>query len=721
MAGDSLRIEIDADTRKAISQLNELNKSLGDSEKAGEKAGFMARDLGISWARAGAVAAGTVVAFGAAARAIAQGAAAAETNARVTRQLGDAYAAVQRQTDGAVSAAEAMRAQQTLMRSGLQLSGEELGRVTRAAREFALATGTETSAALEQLTGALRGGEAEGLRAFGITLEANSTRSHSFRTALNQLEAQQRAMAPSAQTMAEANAEMGRSWDALTSGIASNIAEWTNLREAIGGALQMMRDVQAAEGDLTAVLTGNTRRERDQQAREADENRQDSIRAGFIQVRQRTARRLGAQEETFGNANILNEAQLSNLAIRLERATNIAEYMAIAAESRGTDGDNRAARARVAASSAARVAAEPAARDAHNALSNARGAPASYDSARFEIIDALRDLLRSAAAEGRGFNADALGYGSSASDVSGTFDLLRGSIGGAATGRVSRRPGESSAAYQQRVIAALQADAGTRGTKGADAAAFARQQSIAMDDATEAKRVGSQNTQSEYEFANAAGQEEMRLASQAKGVTFAAAENDNARRENVGAQFRDAFLPAALQTQTAAEKMAEGVSGAFATMTGAVKSHVGALIEGRETAGQAMLGIAHDTLLALATEAVGRSLMSLGGALAATAIGSPTAPLLYASAAAYAGVAALAGAGAAATGAAMAGASSPAASAGRAPPAAASAGGSGRGSSEGTNVTINVNGTVMDREGTANAVLDALNDSLSRGGVLRAA
>ena len=63
----------------------------------------------------------------------------------------------------------------------------------------------------------------------------------------------------------------------------------------------------------------------------------------------------------------------------------------------------------------------------------------------------------------------------------------------------------------------------------------------------------------------------------------------------------------------------------------------------------------------------------------------------------------------------------PAASASRTPPAAASAGGSGRGSSEGTAITINVNGTVMDREGTADSIRELLNDSLSRGGVLRAA
>ena len=44
---------------------------------------------------------------------------------------------------------------------------------------------------------------------------------------------------------------------------------------------------------------------------------------------------------------ILNEAQLSSLANRLARATNIAEYMAIAADSRGNDSDDRAARARV--------------------------------------------------------------------------------------------------------------------------------------------------------------------------------------------------------------------------------------------------------------------------------------------------------------------------------------------------------------------------------------
>ncbi len=718
MASDSLKIELDVETRQAVQGLAAVARGLKSAEDGAGEAGsaFGRFTAGM---RAGSdtaeryyanVARGAGVLAGLT-RSVIDGTAAHERNERALRTLGGAYADVAQQTQGAFTAAEALRAQQGLVQSGLQISNAELGVAARAAREYALATGTEATAALEQLTDALRGGEAEGLRRFGVTLEANTTRSQAFRSALTQLESAQRGLAPSSQTMAEANAELGRTWDQLTGQLASNIAQWTNLRETMSGALAIMREV--SESGL-GTFTGDTAAARDNRASSNDLEARLTRRNNYQNALTRARGRLGGEDLQFARADMgLNAAQQVALTERISRATTVEQLREIADDSRWMHDGNVGARARVAAASAARVAAEPAARDAANARSDARGSssPAQYDAARFEMVDTINELFRSMLAGGLGSPTDRRAtYGSSYGELADLAGAQLGQLSGFGMRSVARRPGESTQDYLARTSTAANDFVTTRNSDRAEMAQGLRSKEIAENERAAALA----DALRESELAKAREQDTQN--SNAMGRARA-----QSRRENPGAQLRDAFLPAALETQTAAEKMAEGVSGAFATMTGAVKSHVAALIEGRETAGQAMLGIAHDTLLALATEAVGRSLMSLGGALAATAIGSPTAPLLYASAAAYAGVAALAGAGAAATGAAMAGAAPAASAASRTPPAAASAGSSGRGAGGGTAITINVNGTVMDREGTADSIRELLNDSLSRGGVLRAA
>lgn len=669
MAGDSLRIELDVETRQAVQGLAAVARGLKSAEDgAGEAGSAFGRftagmrsgsDTAERYYANVARGAGVLASL---TRSVIDGTAAHERNERALRTLGGAYDAVAQQTRGAFTAAEALRAQQGLVQSGLQISNEEMGVAARAAREYALATGTEATAALEQLTDALRGGEAEGLRRFGVTLEANTTRSQAFRSALTQLTEAQRGAAPSAQTMAEANAELGRTWDQLSGQLAANVAQWTNLRETMQGALAIMREV--SESGL-GTFTGDTASARDNRASSNDLEARLGRTNAYQNALTRARGRIGGTEGIeFARADMrLNAAQTVALTRRLERATTAEEIRAIANDSLGNRNDNTALRGRVAAESAARVAAEPAARDAANARSDARSA------------------------------------GSAAPSGPSKADL--------------------EAAFARQLVVAFE-DA--TDAKDAAMAAFIRQQAEAMDTATEAKRFSSQNlgAQNEMDLATSLA-ESQRLKANEQGVQDGNA-TARARRENPAVTFREAFLPAAMETQTAAERMAEGVNGAFQSMVGGMRSHIGAVIEGRETIGEAMRGIVHETLLALAQEAAAKSLMSLAGGIAASVTpgGQGTAAGLFAASAIYAGVAGLAGLGAMATGAPAAAASS-ASGAGRTPPAAASAGSSGRGSSEGTNVTINVNGTVMDREGTADSIRELLNDSLSRGGVLRAA
>jgi len=667
MASDSLKIELDVETRQAVQGLAAVARGLKSAEDGAGEAGSAfgrftaglragsdtAERWGANISRSASTLAGLT-------RSVIEGTAAHERNERALRTLGGAYDAVSRQTQGAFSAAEALRAQQGLVQSGLQLSSAELGSVTRAAREYALATGTEATAALEQLTDALRGGEAEGLRRFGVTLEANTTRSQSFRSALTQLESQQRGMAPSAQTMAEANAELGRTWDQLTGQLASNIAQWTNLRETMSGALAIMREV--SESGL-GTFTGDTVSARDNRASSNDLEARLGRRNAYQNAMVRARGRIGGTEGIeFGRADMnMSAAQQVAFTRRLESATTVEEIRRIADESRGVTAGNAAVRAQDAAAATARAAAEPAARDAANARSDARTASAGPRTRE-----------------------------PSKADLEAAFAL-------------------------QLMIAADEAQE----AKAAAMAAFVRQQTIENDNALVARETFAANAvKTEAETMRESERAKAREQDVQNGNATA-----RARRENPAVTFREAFLPAAMETQTAAERMAEGVSGAFQTMTGALRSHIGAVIEGRETIGEALRAIAHETLLSLAQEAAAKSLMSLAGGIAASVTpgGQGTAAGLFAASAIYAGVAGLAGLGAMATAAPAAAPSAASAGARGGIPSAASAGGSGRSGGEGTAITINVNGTVMDREGTADSIRELLNDSLSRGGTLRAA
>lgn len=158
----------------------------------------------------------------------------AEANERALRGLGGAYADVERATAGTVSATEALRAQQSLTQSGLQVTGDELAVITRRARDYALATGTETSQAIEQLTDALRGGEAEGLRRFGIAVQEGQTRTESFRQALGQFRGEQARTGVATRTLAEEQAMLSRGLSDLAGNAVNAAGRLLGVANALG-------------------------------------------------------------------------------------------------------------------------------------------------------------------------------------------------------------------------------------------------------------------------------------------------------------------------------------------------------------------------------------------------------------------------------------------------------------------------------------------------------
>ena len=779
---DALKIEIDADTRSAIANLLALAKATDTATESAGKLGKAQKELEEKQAkvkelfakgfsddlpekaksasaafalfgdksltageRSKALFAGlsigkSVVAgyagavVGAAQSLLEMEGAARQAEARLEQQhevvaaLGTSMAAVTRATGGAASASDAFAARTALLNAGLRASDEQLAAVVEGARRHRDA-GESNADSITRLVAVING-EAAAQERLGIVTRTGADAQERLREVTARLAAEQRGQATAAETATERAARLERQTTSGKDAFISLISFLNPLRGTLELAGQASDALAGHFGRVTPPVRAlGTELDQVKDRIRAAANAENDAASAAQNLKTKNDAAHGSFEQLTAAALATRTAMRE-----LARAQATVSFDALAGEThegavdRNVSAGARAfelqqRRRRTERQTRARLMRERGLNrtQANNALGLSETAG---DTSWLDQIDSLNEIVRGENDVGD-TNMSELGYSrASRADLDDSIGYAGAAIDGENTQNLRRRPGESLSAFRTRRLAAIRADqqgetAGFRGKRG-ERAAFDRQQLVATEDALDAKRLDGQNAGAQSEMDLAAALAESEVGKSQARADMNATSVARQRLEDPGTQLRDAFLPAALETQTAAEKMAEGVSGAFATMTGAVKSHVAALIEGRETAGQAMLGIAHDTLLALATEAAGRSLMSLGGALAATAVGSPTAPLLYASAAAYAGVAALAGAGAAATGAAMAGAA-PAASASRTPPAAASAGGSGRGSSEGTAITINVNGTVMDREGTADSIRELLNDSLSRGGVLRAA
>ena len=250
MAADRIDIKVTADTREATANLSRFSAS---AKAAAESAGRIAAGV-----------AGGAVAFGAAALKTAEFAAAVEQQEMAITRLGPAYEAVRAATAGVVTAQDALKAQQTLVQAGIRVSSEQLATITRAAREYSRATGTELTQSLEQLTDALRTGSGEGLGRFGVSLQQGVTGSRAFGSALEQLTAQQRNAGVSARTLREDLDKLpeglmavGRSILSVLEGPADALTRWLT---GLVGASTSLRGV------LSEIASaGDTIRQRERQ------------------------------------------------------------------------------------------------------------------------------------------------------------------------------------------------------------------------------------------------------------------------------------------------------------------------------------------------------------------------------------------------------------------------------------------------------------------------
>lgn len=224
------------------SSFGQLRAQIGESTP--RAVGF-ARGMGEVVGIMGATTAGAVAAAGA----FGHLAAAGDTNARALDGLRGGFSAVRRETAGTVSALSAYRAQQTLVNSGLRISGEELATVARHAREHRDVTKSAEDA-VQELTEALRNGEAEGLRKYGIAVEQGATRAQTFERALEQ-------MRRSAEGARPAVRDLGESMTALTTGASDAVSGFAALAASGLGLDGVVRnlstDIRRLGDDLTEL------------------------------------------------------------------------------------------------------------------------------------------------------------------------------------------------------------------------------------------------------------------------------------------------------------------------------------------------------------------------------------------------------------------------------------------------------------------------------------
>ena len=245
------------ESRSKLGLLTTAVDQLGDKIKQVSPFwGTMATTAVGSFARISAGVGLAVAALGGATMAIGRAAGEAERQERAVRLLGGAFDAVRDATNDTITAQQALTLQQGLLQSGLTVSGDQLAALTRRAREFALATGTDTEQALGQMLDAMRGLESEGLRRFGVTLHTTGDRQRDFNgvvrqfasrsseaevqarkwgTALSQVDQNARTLretlGPSQRTMSEEVERTSRSFTNMTNNIAGALARALDLNE----------------------------------------------------------------------------------------------------------------------------------------------------------------------------------------------------------------------------------------------------------------------------------------------------------------------------------------------------------------------------------------------------------------------------------------------------------------------------------------------------------
>jgi hypothetical protein len=616
-----------------------------------------------------ATAVGLVGGVAALGRGLAEAAAHADTHERAVTRLGDAYDLVRQATNDVVTAEQALRVQQSLSQAGHQLTAEQLAIVTRRAREYATATGTDLNQALDQVTDALRGMESEGLRRFGISVNSNRTYTENLTSAVNQMSASFHGTAPAVRTMEEDLSRTDRTFGQLAGSIATSIANLVHLREAMGAVSDL---VSGEWGRRMDTQIANTARSAEHTAA----------------LNENTAARelAGRSGLTFRgrDTSAMTTAQLQALTAATQRAARIGDQSVI--DAAFTAMDTAVARSLVENTNRGVAAGVQRERDAFEAQVQARtqamyadGTKGSGGAAR----TAGHHNRNAGSTQSEGY-ADA----SQAGFAQG-FGLFSGGLGWAAE-------------VAQNVAFTEQVEENAR----------RRQQ--AVDDEEKAM------------------QESARSRAQTLAQMLDDERKANEERNSLQAQLAQRFAQHQELNQTTAQNAAGVIEGAYNTMTSALKTHIAAVIQGKEDVGTALKATLQEILLNLAAESATKAIMetALGFAALARGAGSygadtgavVSAPMHFTSAAMFAALAAGAGlgyAGVSAIGGAPAGAGASSFGSKAAGPASTRDGAPANDTGGSVTIINNVNGFAMSETQVQDGLVNAMDRAAARGVVPR--
>ena len=177
----------------------------------------------------------------------------AEAHAQALSQLGGAYDQVRSATNGVVTADQAAAVSSRLAQAGIRLSAQELAAVTQRAREFARVNRMDVGQALDQLTTQIRDG-GDGLREFGITIQAGRTKTENASLALRQLVEQAGRTRPAAVSASEAQAMWNASLTQAGDSVSAFLARGVGLTEFFVQASTYLDELTDGTRDWSEAL-----------------------------------------------------------------------------------------------------------------------------------------------------------------------------------------------------------------------------------------------------------------------------------------------------------------------------------------------------------------------------------------------------------------------------------------------------------------------------------
>lgn len=616
---------------------------------------------GIAGGAAAAVAAG--VAFG---RLAAQG----DLNARAAAGVAGGYDGVSRATMGTVTALAAYRAQQALVNSGLRVAGDELATVARHAREHRDVT-QSAEEAVQELTEALRNGEAEGLRKYGIAVQQGATRAQTFENALRQMREAAQGTDPALRTSSESmDAMSSGAGDAVTA-LAALAAQGLGLNNVIDN---LSSDIRRLGDDLTelaarranAARNASEERERTRLLEDVRQNRAD-----VAQVLREQGLPTDMLPDPLNGLNRLSSAQLTEVAgtlgsIRAEfdtmRRTSERDLLAGFARERSS------VSGQLGRTSTENVATGLGANDAERAVDALRAARRGADPnaaadrrqvletrLRFlsgQIIELLNPETQRDRAAQPETPAAAPATPAAANDNArprrATIEDLMGRAferSGSAAGQPAPFAGEMDA---EQLAAVAEKEIATRQTLAEET------NRVSPLDALRARARagrGDARTASEAALADLRDPAVQAEAAQQRALE-SQVERERAQTEErlrVQESFTEQWERLHRRQASATTAMVDVANGAITTFGQALGKHINLVMSGQESIGEGALAMMGEVVTAIGQEAIVKSAMELAEGIAAAAgvLTAPLAPGHFAASAAFAavGVAAL-GAGA---------------------------------------------------------------------------